>query len=240
MRAAGLLGALLVLAAGGARAAEATCEGYGLLSEDPPLALGRVAGSAPRAYFLKGEEALGCPAATQACRAQAFLVPGNRVILGATRGIFVCADYVGARGADRAGWLPLDAVVREAAPPVAPADWLGRWSRQAEGDIAITPAPGGALAIRGDASFGGSDPARVRRGAVNMGSIEARVVPQGASLSFAMGSGAKEALTLPVEKGDPTDCKVWMRRLGPWLPVDDDHACGGMNVTFRGIYRRQP
>lgn len=49
-----------------------------------------------------------------------------------------------------------------------------------------------------------------------------------------------ETGAVPVEAGNATDCKVWLRRLGPWLVVDDNLACGGMNVTFRGVYRRQP
>lgn len=47
-------------------------------------------------------------------------------------------------------------------------------------------------------------------------------------------------LILPVQKGGAYDCTVGLRRLGPWLVVDDNLACGGMNVTFRGVYRRRP
>ena len=43
-----------------------------------------------------------------------------------------------------------------------------------------------------------------------------------------------------LETGDASDCKVWLRRVGPWLIVDDNLACGGLNVSFRGLYRRQP
>ena len=33
-------------------------------------------------------------------------------------------------------------------------------------------------------------------------------------------------------------CAVTLRRAGPWLIVDDNMGCGGLNVTFRGVYRR--
>jgi hypothetical protein len=36
----------------------------------------------------------------------------------------------------------------------------------------------------------------------------------------------------------PGDCAVRLRRAGKWLLVDDNDNCGGMNVTFDGIYTR--
>ncbi|MGH6843688.1 MAG: hypothetical protein ACRECU_02990, partial [Methylocella sp.] len=84
-------------------------------------------------------------------------------------------------------------------------------------------------------TYGSLDPDRVKRGAVNIGIIEGMTSPKGAALSFTMGEGA----TLPVDKGDEGDCKVWMRRLGPYLLVNDNNNCGGMNVSFSGVYTRK-
>src|SRR5262249_40449274 len=103
-------------------------------------------------------------------------------------------------------------------------------------DFTVKAGKAGALRIEGDATFGAKDPARVRRGAVNMGSIEGEVTPAGDRLSFAMGDGA----TLPVDKGDEFGCKGGMRRGGPWLIVNDNNNCGGFNVTFGGLYTRRP
>ena len=174
----------------------------------------------------------GCPNATDACRDKAFVVPGNRVIVSQSQGAFVCADYIGAKGADRAGWLAASAISRETQPPFALADWTGEWTRE-EASVSLKAGPKpGELSLKGNAAWGSMDPDRVKRGAVNVGEIEARVRPAGAALSFAMGSDA----TLPVNKGNSSDCKVWMRRLGAYLLVDDNNQCGGMNVTFRGVY----
>jgi hypothetical protein len=30
-----------------------------------------------------------------------------------------------------------------------------------------------------------------------------------------------------------------MQRIGPWLAVEDNGACGGVMVTFTGLYRRK-
>ncbi|MFC4638710.1 hypothetical protein [Deinococcus hohokamensis] len=34
-------------------------------------------------------------------------------------------------------------------------------------------------------------------------------------------------------------CQLTLRPVGPWLLVTDNLACGGDQVTFRGLYRRQ-
>ena len=227
-----LLGALLLGGAGLALAEDRNCEGYGALSDDPALVLGRVAEGTPRVRFVRnGSEAARCPDATEACLARAFLVPGNRVILGRRLGSF---DYFGAKGADRAGWLPAAAVVAEPPSAVSLGDWAGTWTRE-EAEITLKPGQGGVVAIKGDATYGALDPDRVKRGAVNVGQIEGTVTPSADRLAFDMGDKA----TLPVDKGDETDCKVWMRRLGPYLLVDDNRQCGGMNVNFGGAYTRK-
>lgn len=215
---------------------EGDCNGYNALSDGPEIALGRITDKAPRTYFVRGKsDVKSCPAATVACRAKAFLVPGDRIMIGATTGAFVCVDYVNAKGVDRAGWLPAAAVGRDNLPPVVLGDWIGEWTRD-EANVKLKPGTrAGTIAVRGDATYGALDPDRVKRGAVNIGEIEGSIAAHGADLSFTMGANA----TLPVTKGDETDCKVWMRRLGPYLLVDDNNQCGGMNVTFRGIYMRK-
>jgi hypothetical protein len=47
--------------------------------------------------------------------------------------------------------------------------------------------------------------------------------------------GAKE---LVFRDDSGADCDVTMRRRGPYLVVDDNRNCGGLNVTFEGIYVR--
>lgn len=234
-------GALIQGALQGARAEDGACRDLPALSEAPPLAAGRVGGS-DRVHFLRDAvERKGCPGASPECRARAYLVPGDRVLVGARRGPYLCATYLAPGGggrtdAGRSGWLPAEAVAVEPGGTVAPEDWLGTWTR-VEATIRVKPgARPGTLALSGDATWGSVDPERVRRGAVNMGSLEGTVTPSGDALSFAMG----ESGTLPVGQGDATACKVWMRRLGPWLVVDDNNACGGLNVSFRGLYRRAP
>ena len=172
--------------------------------------------------------------ATQQRAVRAFVVPGNRVIVSKRQGAFVCVDYIGAKGADRAGWLPASTIADETAPPVQLANWMGTWTVD-ESRIVLKPgATAGEISIKGEATFGIHDPDKVKRGTVNSGEIEGNLAPKGDALSFDMGVDK----TLPIDKGDEGDCKVWMKRLGPFLLVDDNNACGGMNVSFRGAYSR--
>jgi hypothetical protein len=231
----GAAAAAAILAVGSACAEDALCRAVPELSASPALALGHIATTAERVHFVKDAAAQpGCPSSGPACAERAYLVPGDRVIVTLRRPAYVCATYINAKGDDRSGWLPAEAVADDSAAPVALSDWLGTWSR-AEAGITVKPGKAGTLRIEGEATYGARDPARVRRGAVNTGGIEADGTPAGDRLSFAIGDN----VTLPVDKGAEFACKVWMQRIGPWLVVDDNNSCGGMNVTFRGVYIRK-
>jgi hypothetical protein len=75
----------------------------------------------------------------------------------------------------------------------------------------------------------------MKRGAVNIGSLDGEAVAESGRLSFGMGENG----ALPYDKADAYDCRVQMRRMGSYLLVKDNNMCGGHNVTFTGIYRRR-
>jgi hypothetical protein len=35
------------------------------------------------------------------------------------------------------------------------------------------------------------------------------------------------------------DCRARLRLFGPYLAIEDNTGCGGMNVTFTGVYTRR-
>lgn len=229
--------AALALLAGPAHAEENECRRSPSLASGAPPTFGRITAPGRTAFVKDGLARAGCPDPSPACRERAYLVTADPVILGERLGAYVCARYRGA-GDDTGwtGWVPAKSVAVAPAATISPADWLGTWTgpeariRVAQGDKP------GMLAFAGDATWGAGDPERVRRGGVHIGAFAGTVAPQGAAASFAVGENG----ALPVETGDAADCKVWMRRVGPWLVVDDNLACGGLNVSFRGLYRRQP
>lgn len=232
-----ILLALLLTATGAARAEENTCRSSPSLSAGPALTLGRISAPGRTAFVRDGLARAGCPDAGTSCRERAYLVAGDPVILGERRGTFLCATYRGGKedALAHTGWVPADAVMLEPAAPITAEGWLGTWKR-AEAEIRVTPGTKPNTLSFGEATWGLGDPERVRRGGVHMGEFTGTIAPAGDAASFAVG----ESATLPVRNGGEYDFKVWLRRLGPWLVVDDNLACGGANVTFRGVYRKRP
>jgi len=60
----------------------------------------------------------------------------------------------------------------------------------------------------------------------NDGALEGEATLHDNRVVFAQGSGQD-------------DCRVSMVLVGPYLVVDDNNACGGMNVSFQSVYRRK-
>lgn len=224
---------LCLLAAASQAIAAPSCVGDGNLKPDSPISVATVAAQG-RVPFLKDASLdPACPSTAASCREAAYLVSGNVVLVGPTLGEYVCATYVGAKGATRTGWLPQGALAVSTAP-VGLDDWVGTWKDGAEASIAITR-KGEAVALVGSATYGMLDPDRVRRGAINTGEFSADVRPRGAMLSFTQGDRG----TLPYESGEEFLCRVRMKLAPPFLLVDDNGACGGMNVRFTGLYRQR-
>jgi hypothetical protein len=221
-----LLGAVLLAEAG------AACEPLG--GEAPPAGAMAVIPGTARAWFHR--PAPGCPEGGEACRGRAYLLAGDAVLVGERRGGWICATYADARGRITWGWLR-GAELAPLPPTTAPAgDWAGTWRFGPEQTLRLAPAKGGAVAVDGEASWGAADPGRVARGAVHVGELRGVATPQGGRLAFTMGG---EGRTLPYEAGDAYACRVWMERHGPYLVVADQPGnCGGLNVRFSGLYRR--
>jgi hypothetical protein len=230
-----------VLWAASSVAEGAECFSYGY--EDPgrsvngPLALGRVNNQSPRVNFVKSSYVqASCPSKSASCQDKAYLVPGDEVVIIGAKDDFLCIGFVNRKGRVSNGWFPRSSVtpVQERAT-IRSSDWVGQWRSDSEQTIVIEPSPQGSkLKIRGDATWGAFDPERVKRGAVNIGTLEGEVAADSETLSFGMGEDG----TLPYENADEYDCKIQMQRLGPYLLANDNGMCGGHNVTFTGIYRR--
>lgn len=176
-----------------------------------------------------------CPSAGAECREAAYLVAGNQVLVNGTSGDFACATYRGAKGATRSGWIANASLKAE--PVVTPAlsDWVGTWTSGPEQTIDIAT-KGEALVLKGDATYGAQDPERVRRGGVHIGQFAATAKPAGATLGFSEG---EDGQTRPYGSPDDTVCQVRLRLVPPFLQAESNQACGGMNVTFTGLYGRK-
>lgn len=142
--------------------------------------------------------------------------------------------YKSARFLETEGWLPRSALRIE--PPAQPdlSAWVGQWRRDKEAAIELKPKGPNGLQVTGSATYGALDPQRVRRGAVNMGTLEGVSTPRGNILPV----GEKYDGVRSPDEGQNFACKARLRLLGPYLAVEDNGNCGGMNVRFTGIYMR--
>ncbi|MCA1952802.1 MAG: hypothetical protein LDL22_07155 [Hyphomicrobiales bacterium] len=207
-----------------------------------PVRLMAVGASGGRVHFVEeaGAGRQGCPSPSPQCQRKAFVVPGDRVLVGVPAGDYVCASYISpdarrlkGQFAETHGLLPLKALL-----PVRPTEddaWIGIWQRSSEAEIKISRAALGRLAVKGEATFGALDAGRRARGAVNSGELEGEALPVGGGL--AIGWQYVDPIA-PFPEGAP-DCRARLRLFGYYLVVEDNMQCGGANVTFTGIYVRR-
>jgi hypothetical protein len=177
-----------------------------------------------------------CPSAANACRLQTYLVPGDEVLTSATADPYVCTRFKSQKFIESIGWLPraaLELIAVGANPPVQ--NWEGRWRRDREAEIVIK-SQGEDVAIAGNATWGGSDPERVKRGAINTGELEGSFRPRGQLLAIGYDPGRSEFP--PAEDAAPDICAAKLELYGRYLIVEDNGKCGGLNVSFNGLYVR--
>jgi hypothetical protein len=201
------------------------------------VALAMIGKELPRVGFVSPstEKLPECPSATPACRLTSYVVPGDRVLVGDPVDGFRCATFRSSNGRDTSGFLPSAALIDQSTASPVLADWGGRWVRDDEASI-IIKVDGAALTVNGQATWGAHDPERVKRGGINTGDIHTVATPRGNLI--AIGSGYDG--TNPPDVSNVNDCLARLRLFGTYLAVEDNSGCGGMNVTFTGIYSRQP
>ncbi|HEY0116443.1 MAG TPA: hypothetical protein VGB54_12055 [Allosphingosinicella sp.] len=174
-----------------------------------------------RLHFL--EDMDGCPNAERRCRGSSYVVPGDRVVTGRSQGNYVCA-YFPSRGGGTAGWVErvrLRSLRTDPAPPLSA--WAGTWSDEGGNPTIRITARRGRLQGSGTAYWpgppGSTDwPA----GGVHQGAFEGELVRRG--------NRARHA---------DDGCEIDFVLLGDMLLAGDNNSCGGMNVSFTGVYRRR-
>jgi hypothetical protein len=223
---------LLTLAAlGSATADEAPVDCFGVdFDRQHPVAIGKITAAKPRDYFVKNaSDNAACPADTDACQDNAYLIPGNLVMLGKTNAAYACVAYESAQAKQPRwtnGWLPAASLSPVAlAPAPARADWTGDW-RHASGAITIANGANGTLTIHGEAFYQAAQD-------VHTGVIDARAKPAQGLLAFA------DDGSVAFDKASADSCLVRMRRVEALLVVEDNGGCGGALVTFTGFYRKK-
>jgi len=205
--------------------------------EQNNVALARVVASEARVYFIAGrsERTPACPSAESGCRLKAYLVPGDEVLVDTAGGPYVCTFFKSQAGTETRGWLPR-AAVQIAPPEPAPLkQWDGKWQRDRDAQIVIKSTQN-ELEVSGDTMWGNRDPQRVKRGGVHVGELSGKGKPRGQTL--ALGWDPDRSTFSGLKDEPPTDCAAKLDLYGRYLVVEDNRGCGGINVSFTGIYVR--
>lgn len=195
-----------------------------------PVAVAKIIADRAAVHFVKNvSDDPACPAASDACLRQAYLVPGDLVLIGKTSGAFTCVSYQSPQNPKPSwtnGWLPASSMTPlEPWRAPARAEWIGNWSHGG-GRLGIRPAPGGALAIRGEAFYAAAQN-------VHTAVIDAQAKPIGSLLEFA------DHGRTPFDQADSDSCLVRMQIVEKFLVAEDNGRCGGELVSFTGFYRRK-
>ena len=198
-------------------------EGY--TPSAPHFSLARVTGKAgDKAFFFSSDDfsGNGCPG-KDSCRTRAYVIPGDEVLVDQRAAGWVCARYAGKKG-QTVGWLKAEQV--ETLPAEAPAltAWIGTW-RAGENVVEVTAGHGrleGSLELEGHAFWHGGLKGEV----VHSGRMRGATAPVGDQAVVREGPE------------DDSSCVVRLALLGRYLVAADNQRCGGMNVTFDGIYTK--
>jgi hypothetical protein len=208
-----------------------------------------------RTRFLEGSSFLerGC-SDDKPCVRSAYLVKGDVVAVSHQRAGRACAVFKGSPKPVKRGtrqvdpvkfeapvtldWLPMSALEPVGTPHGRPASaWDGEWVGEAQ-LIDIRPRGQTRLQIKGIAYYA-SVPEAVKTGSVNIGDLDGLFFRDGDTAEGAIDHPRPVRRTRPQDWTDGrTDCAARMWLVGPYLFVEDNQYCGGLNVSFGGVYRR--
>lgn len=157
------------------------------------------------------------------CQTKSYVIPGDEVIVSRSFGKWACGWYQPKKGWETVGWIALDKLEFKETNPEPPInDWLGNWNYNSGSQIEIGKSKtAGLLTITGSAFWKGLGDN------IHTGELEDQSKPAGNELKIGES-----------ETGE-YDCKVTMRLLGKYLIVTDNLQCGGLNVTFSGVYQKK-
>jgi hypothetical protein len=190
-----------------------------LCSEGPAaqsFGLARIVGD-PKVYLKT------CPPGEAGCTEPPhtpYVIPGDVVIVGARIGNVVCVAKPNRQGAS-AGWVTEYQVQLEPTPPAPLAAWVGHWTLPGGASIDLRAA-GGALAVSGAACWPACNTSGKLKYGPNVGDLDGKAAPANGHLRI----------------GGDDACAADLWLVAPYLVVFDNLGCGGMNVSFTGVYQR--
>jgi hypothetical protein len=192
----------------------------GLFPSQRDFHLAAVSGTTPKLYFFNDWD--GCPQKGASCQTKAYVVPGDRLLLGKTHGEWTCAWYQG-KSRETVGWVRRSDLVVQPETAVQTGDWLGKWKQVYKGPGRI------GVSRAGDVLHANGETRWIGQNTENFG-----------DLSGALKLAGRHARLDPAAGEEAFGCGADMVRIGDFLIVHDNGQCGGLNVRFDGLYVRAP
>ena len=192
------------------------CRNGFFASDSKEFRVARVRGARNERAYFHGEDE-GCPGPAAKCRQKAYVIAGDALIVSRTFGEYMCAWFQPARGYETVGWIRADQLEvseTDANPPAA--RWLGEWTLYEDSLKIKRGSKAGELHVEGSAIWHGLGDN------VHVGEINDAAAPRGNTLTL-----------------EDDTCKLTLRLVGDFLVADDNGECGGVNVTFDGVYRKK-
>lgn len=198
---------------------EDQCLSYDSAYESAPLFVVKPGAGRHRVYLYRRKQL--CPDDKPcAARQKAYLVSGDVVFAGPPDRNFRCVYYGTTKGRIVAGFIAADSLAPFVEKDGLSTDFLiGIWNYEAD-SIQIKAAGAGQVSGEGQATYQTAE-------TVNEGEFSAKtpIVAGQTELVFK-------------QSDDEYSCIVKLYRRGPYLLAADNGNCGGLNVTFNGIYTK--
>lgn len=188
--------------------------------ESENYSLATVKGKKGERVFFYDDGEKDCPNGKN-CRRKSYLIPNDEVIVSRKFAGFVCAWFQPKKGAETVGWIALEKLeFTEMVQSGGKEAWTGTWSYyDNEIKIAATDKPD-VYKITGNAFWKGLGDN------IHIGELDDDAKFVDGKLKY----GADDA--------DEYACKVTLRLVDKFLIVADNLNCGGVNVSFSGVYKK--
>ncbi|MBX3243541.1 MAG: hypothetical protein KF685_03620 [Acidobacteria bacterium] len=171
-----------------------------------------------RAYF-SNDDRSDCPGAI-GCETKSYVIPGDEVLINREFNGYGCGWFVTPKSGGFVGWLKLEDLEYKKLPAKYPLqNWLGEWTDGTSTISFTNNKLRGWLNVTGDSYWKGLGDN------INIGQLDNRAEPQNGQLKYSEGE-------------EEYDCQATMRLVGKYMIVADNMHCGGMNVTFSGVYQK--
>lgn len=187
--------------------------------ESDDYQIARINGSGKEKAYFYDDTREDCPAG-RGCASKSYLVPEDEVLISRVyNSDWACAWYTPKKGAPTVGWISIKRLdTLPGSLNLLAQDWIGSW-KYFDNSIVISKAGGGELKVTGTALWKGFGDN------VHVGELDHEAKPAGIILKLG-------------EDETDDDCKVTLRMVARYMIASDNNNCGGLNVTFSGVYRR--